>query len=116
MRGCVSLTFFSEQLQTDSGALFWRLPSLAHPVTLPLPAVYSSGQKYCIPSGAADSPHHQASRVNPKAHALSFINDEDIATSWISHVFANVTQLNQGVIISVDSENGWYQIIRDNGV
>lgn len=116
MRGCVSLTFFSEQLQTDSGALFWRLPLLAHPVTLPLPAVYSSVQKYCIPSGAEDSPHHQASRVNPKAHALSFINDEDIATSWISHVFANITQLNQGVIIFVDSENGQYQIIRDSGV
>lgn len=78
------------------------------------PRVHPLLQQYCIPNGAEDGPHHRVSRLNPEAHPLSFINDNDMATSWISHVFANFTQLNQGVIISIDLENGQYQVIRDS--
>jgi usherin len=53
------------------------------------------------------------SRLNPEAHPLSFINDDDVATSWISHVFTNITQLYEGVAISIDLENGQYQVTRD---
>lgn len=31
------LTFFSGPFQRDSGALFWRFSSLAHPATVPMP-------------------------------------------------------------------------------
>ncbi|XP_052593935.1 usherin [Peromyscus californicus insignis] len=76
------------------------------------PRVHPFLQQYCIPNGAEDGPHHRVSRLNPEAHPLSFINDNDMATSWISHVFADLTQLNQGVIISVDLENGQYQVFQ----
>ncbi|XP_055465169.1 usherin [Psammomys obesus] len=74
------------------------------------PRLHPSAQQYCIPNGAEDRPYHQVSRLNPEAHPLSFINDDNIATSWISHVFTNITQLNQGLVISVDLENGQYQV------
>ena len=53
------------------------------------------------------------SRLNPESHPLYFINDDDVATSWISHVFTNITQLYEGVAISIDLENGQYQVTRD---
>ncbi|KAL1769870.1 usherin, partial [Sigmodon hispidus] len=73
------------------------------------PRVHPLVQQYCIPNGADDRPYHQVSRLNPDAHPLSFINDNNIDTSWISHMFANFTQLKQGMIISIDLENGQYQ-------
>lgn len=76
------------------------------------PRVHPSVQQYCIPNGVEDRLQHRVSRLNPEAHPLSFINDDDVATSWISHVFTNITQLNQGVTISIDLENGQYQVIR----
>ncbi|EGV92554.1 Usherin [Cricetulus griseus] len=76
------------------------------------PRVHPLAQQYCIPNGPEDKHHHQVSRLNPEAHPLSFINDGDIATSWVSHVFANLTQLSQGVIVSVDLENEQYQCDR----
>ncbi|XP_028616049.1 usherin isoform X2 [Grammomys surdaster] len=76
------------------------------------PRVHPSVQQYCIPNGAEDTPQHQVPRLNPDAHPLSFINDDNVATSWISHVFTNITQLNQGVVISIDLENGQYQVFQ----
>ncbi|XP_052056319.1 usherin [Apodemus sylvaticus] len=74
------------------------------------PRVHPSVQQYCIPNGAEDTPQHRVSRLNPDAHPLSFINDDNVATSWISRVFANITQLHQGVVVSIDLENGQYQV------
>ncbi|NP_067383.3 usherin precursor [Mus musculus] len=76
------------------------------------PRVHPSVQQYCIPNGAGDTPEHRMSRLNPEAHPLSFINDDDVATSWISHVFTNITQLYEGVAISIDLENGQYQVLK----
>ncbi|XP_032771366.1 usherin [Rattus rattus] len=76
------------------------------------PRVHPSVQQYCIPNGVEDRLQHRVSRLNPEAHPLSFINDDDVATSWISHVFTNITQLNQGVTISIDLENGQYQVFQ----
>lgn len=50
-------------------------------------------------------------RLNPEAHPLSFVNDNNIGTSWVSRVFADNSQLDQGVTISIDLENGQYQVI-----
>ncbi|XP_004439711.1 PREDICTED: usherin [Ceratotherium simum simum] len=74
------------------------------------PRVHPLGQRYCIPNDAEDTTHNRVLRLNPEAHPLSFVNDNDIGTSWISHVFTNIAQLNQGVTISIDLENGQYQV------
>nr|KAF6395357.1 hypothetical protein HJG63_009920 [Rousettus aegyptiacus] len=74
------------------------------------PRVHPSDQRYCIPSDAQDSTRDRVSRLNPEAHPLSFINDNDISTSWVSRVFTSIAQLNEGVTITVDLENGQYQV------
>ncbi|KAG3258086.1 usherin, transcript variant X1 [Ictidomys tridecemlineatus] len=74
------------------------------------PRIHPLVQRYCIPNGAQDTTNDRVLRLNPEAHPLSFINDNDISTSWISHVLTNITQLNQGVTISMDLENGQYQV------
>lgn len=75
------------------------------------PRVHPLAQRYCIPNDAEDTTSDRVSRLHPEAHPLPFINDNDISTSWVSRVFANITQLNQGVTISIDLENGQYQVI-----
>lgn len=75
------------------------------------PRVHPLAPLYCIPNDAEDTTSDRVSRLHPEAHPLSFINDNDISTSWVSHVFINITQLNQGVTISIDLENGQYQVI-----
>ncbi|XP_025048439.1 usherin-like, partial [Alligator sinensis] len=66
--------------------------------------------RYCIPNGADDTTNDRVLRLNPDAHPLHYINDDDIGTSWISSVFTNVTHLNRGVIITIDLQNGQYQV------
>lgn len=75
------------------------------------PRVHPLGQRYCIPNDAEDTTTDRVLRLNPEAHPLSFVNDNDIGTSWVSQVFTNITQLHQGVTISIDLENGQYQVI-----
>ncbi|XP_040491950.1 usherin [Ursus maritimus] len=74
------------------------------------PRVHPLGQRYCIPNDAEDTTTDRVLRLNPEAHPLSFVNDNDIGTSWVSQVFTNITQLHQGVTISIDLENGQYQV------
>ncbi|XP_058131204.1 usherin [Dasypus novemcinctus] len=74
------------------------------------PRVHPLEQQYCIPNDAEDTTSNRVSRLNPEAHPLSFINDNDFGTSWVSRVFTDITQLNRGVTISVDLENGQYQV------
>ncbi|KAM5206303.1 usherin isoform 2-T2 [Hipposideros larvatus] len=74
------------------------------------PRIHPLAPRYCIPNDAEDTTSDRVSRLNPEAHPLSFVNDNDISTSWVSRVFANITQLNQGVTISIDLENGQYQV------
>ncbi|XP_036133319.1 usherin [Molossus molossus] len=74
------------------------------------PRVHPLQQRYCIPNDAQDTTTNRVSRLHPDAHPLPFVNDNDIGTSWVSRVFTNITQLNQGVTISIDLENGQYQV------
>ncbi|XP_004685295.1 PREDICTED: LOW QUALITY PROTEIN: usherin [Condylura cristata] len=73
--------------------------------------VFPQAQRLCIPSGAKDTTGSRGSRSNPESHPLSFVNDNDVGTSWISHVFTNMTQLNHRVTISVDLGSGQYQVL-----
>ncbi|KAM8817678.1 usherin isoform 1-T1 [Rhynchonycteris naso] len=74
------------------------------------PRVHPLEQQYCIPNGVGDTTSDRLLRLHPEAHPLSFVNDNDISTSWVSRVFTNNTQLDQGVTISIDLENGQYQV------
>uniref|UniRef100_A0A7N5KIX5 Usherin n=1 Tax=Ailuropoda melanoleuca TaxID=9646 RepID=A0A7N5KIX5_AILME len=74
------------------------------------PRVHPLGQRYCIPNDVEDTTTDRVLRLNTEAHPLSFVNDNDIGTSWVSQVFTNITQLHQGVTISIDLENGQYQV------
>ncbi|XP_029085293.1 usherin isoform X2 [Monodon monoceros] len=74
------------------------------------PRVPRLEQRHCVPNDAEDTTNNRVLRLNPEAHPPSFVDDNNIGTSWLSHVFTNMTQLNQGVTISIDLENGQYQV------
>ncbi|XP_059533348.1 usherin [Myotis daubentonii] len=74
------------------------------------PRVHPLRQRFCIPNDVEDTTRDRVSRLHPEAHPLSFVNDDEVETSWVSRVFTNITQLNEGVTISIDLENGQYQV------
>uniref|UniRef100_A0A8C5SZZ8 Laminin N-terminal domain-containing protein n=1 Tax=Laticauda laticaudata TaxID=8630 RepID=A0A8C5SZZ8_LATLA len=74
------------------------------------PRVHPLVQRYCIPNGADDTTNDRVLRLNPEAHPLSYINDNDIGTTWISSIFKTTEHLRHGVTITIDLENGQYQV------
>lgn len=76
------------------------------------PRVHPLIQRYCIPNGADDTTNDRVLRLDVEAHPLYYINDDDIGTTWISSVFANTAGLDHGVSITIDLQNGQYQVMR----
>uniref|UniRef100_A0A4W3GBB6 Laminin N-terminal domain-containing protein n=1 Tax=Callorhinchus milii TaxID=7868 RepID=A0A4W3GBB6_CALMI len=76
------------------------------------PRVHPLVQRYCIPNGADDTTDDRVLRLNSDAHPLDYINDNDIGTSWISLVFTDLAELDNGVTITFDLQNGQYQLFR----
>uniref|UniRef100_A0A8C6X579 Usherin n=1 Tax=Naja naja TaxID=35670 RepID=A0A8C6X579_NAJNA len=74
------------------------------------PRVHPLVQRYCIPNGADDTTNDRVLRLNPEAHPLSYVNDNDIGTTWISSIFNTTEHLRHGVTITIDLENGQYQV------
>ncbi|XP_039386307.1 usherin [Mauremys reevesii] len=74
------------------------------------PRVHPLVQRYCIPNGADDTTNDRVLRLNPEAHSLCYINDNDIGTSWISSLFIDTAHLDHGVTITIDLQNGQYQV------
>ncbi|XP_078086591.1 usherin [Mustelus asterias] len=74
------------------------------------PRVHPLVQRYCIPNGADDTTNDRVPRLNLDGHPLDYINDEDIGTSWVSTVFTDLAQLDDGVSITVDLQNGQYEV------
>ncbi|XP_039192169.1 usherin isoform X7 [Crotalus tigris] len=74
------------------------------------PRVHPLVQRYCIPNGADDTTNDRVLRLNPEAHPLSYINDNDIGTTWISSIFSTTEHLRHGVTITIDLENGQFQV------
>ncbi|XP_009070619.1 PREDICTED: usherin-like, partial [Acanthisitta chloris] len=74
------------------------------------PRVHPLIQRYCIPNGADDTTNDRVLRLDAEAHPLHYINDDDIGTTWISSVFANTASLDRGVSITIDLQNGQYQV------
>ncbi|TWW67413.1 Usherin Usher syndrome type IIa protein [Takifugu flavidus] len=73
------------------------------------PRVHPLVERYCIPSGVEDTTNDRVLRLNLNAHPLSYMNDQDMGTSWISKIMST-QELDEGVTITVDLANGQYQV------
>lgn len=50
-------------------------------------------------------------RLNLNAHPLSYVNDQDLGTAWLSKVMS-AQELEEGITITVDLANGQYQVFQ----
>ncbi|XP_030271338.1 usherin [Sparus aurata] len=73
------------------------------------PRVHPLVERYCIPSGVEDTTNDRVLRLNLNAHPLSYINDQDMGTTWLSRIMTP-QELDEGVTITVDFANGQYQV------
>lgn len=72
---------------------------------------FFSLHRYCIPSGVDDITNDRMLRLNLNAHPLSYANDQDLGTAWLSKVM-NTQELEEGITITVDLVNGQYQVLQ----
>nr|XP_046239587.1 usherin [Scatophagus argus] len=73
------------------------------------PRVHPLVERYCIPSGVEDTTNDRVLRLNLNAHPLSYINDQDLGTTWLSKIMT-AQELDEGITITVDLANGQYQV------
>lgn len=65
--------------------------------------------RYCIPNAVEDTTNDRVLRLNINAHPLSYVNDQDMGTTWLSKIMTT-QELDDGVTITVDFVNGQYQV------
>ncbi|CAJ1048931.1 LOW QUALITY PROTEIN: usherin [Xyrichtys novacula] len=73
------------------------------------PRVHPLVERYCIPSGIEDTTNDRVLRLNLNAHPISYINDQDMGTTWLSKIMST-QELDEGVSITVHLVNGQYQV------
>ncbi|CAG11042.1 unnamed protein product, partial [Tetraodon nigroviridis] len=73
------------------------------------PRVHPLIERYCISNGVEDTTNDRVLRLNLNAHPLSYMNDQDMGTSWISKIMSP-QELDEGVTITLDLANGQYQV------
>lgn len=56
-----------------------------------------------------DTTNDRVLRLNLNTHPLSYINDQDLGTTWMSGIMTP-QELDEGVVITVDLANGQYQV------
>ncbi|KAI4892678.1 hypothetical protein NFI96_003741 [Prochilodus magdalenae] len=74
------------------------------------PRVHPLVERYCIPNAADDTTNNRVLRLNLDAHPLHYINDNDIGTTWVSSILSTPETLDEGVTITLDLQNGPYQV------
>ncbi|KAM3876945.1 usherin [Diretmus argenteus] len=74
------------------------------------PRVHPLVERYCIPNAVGDTTNNRVLRLNLNAHPLSYINDQDMGTTWLSKTMAIQEDMDEGVTITVDLANGQYQV------
>uniref|UniRef100_A0A3B4TAI5 Usherin n=1 Tax=Seriola dumerili TaxID=41447 RepID=A0A3B4TAI5_SERDU len=73
------------------------------------PRVHPLVERYCIPNAVEDTTNDRVLRLNLNAHPLSYVNDQDMGTTWLSKIMTT-QELDKGVTITVDLTNGQYQV------
>ncbi|KAM9408306.1 LOW QUALITY PROTEIN: usherin [Pholidichthys leucotaenia] len=73
------------------------------------PRVHPLIERYCIPNAVEDTTNDRVLRLNAIGHPLSYINDQDMGTVWLSKILT-IQELDEGVTIMVDLANGQYQV------
>ncbi|XP_075319241.1 usherin [Odontesthes bonariensis] len=73
------------------------------------PRVHPLVERYCIPNAIEDTTSNRVLRLNLNAHPFSYINDQDMGTTWLSKTMTT-QELDEGVTITVDLANGQYQV------
>uniref|UniRef100_F7ALI8 Usherin n=1 Tax=Xenopus tropicalis TaxID=8364 RepID=F7ALI8_XENTR len=73
------------------------------------PRIHPLAQRFCIPNGVEKSTGDKILRVNPDAHPVSYMNDNDLETTWISSLLPSLNT-EEGIIITLDFVNGQYQV------
>lgn len=65
--------------------------------------------RYCIANGVEDTTSDRVLRLNLNAHPLSYINDQDMGTTWLSKIMTTQDP-DEGLTLTVDLVNGQYQV------
>ncbi|KAM9316854.1 usherin [Gastrophryne carolinensis] len=65
--------------------------------------------RYCLPNGVGNSTKDKVLRINPNTHPVSYMNDNDLDTMWISSLLST-SDIDKGITITVDLDSGQYQI------
>ncbi|XP_056269140.1 usherin isoform X3 [Pseudoliparis swirei] len=73
------------------------------------PKVHPLVERYCIANGVEDTTSDRVLRLNLNAHPLSYINDQDMGTTWLSKIMTT-QDLDEGLTLTVDLVNGQYQV------
>ncbi|KAK6307053.1 hypothetical protein J4Q44_G00222010 [Coregonus suidteri] len=74
------------------------------------PRVHPLVERYCIPNAVEDTTNNRVLRLNMDAHPVSYINDQDMGTAWVSNILTGPENMDQGLTITIDLVNGQYQV------
>uniref|UniRef100_A0A8C7Q6N4 Usher syndrome 2A (autosomal recessive, mild) n=1 Tax=Oncorhynchus mykiss TaxID=8022 RepID=A0A8C7Q6N4_ONCMY len=74
------------------------------------PRVHPLVERYCIPNAVEDTTNNRVLRLNMDAHPVSYINDQDMGTAWVSNILTGSEDMDQGLTITIDLVNGQYQV------
>ncbi|XP_033110841.1 usherin-like [Anneissia japonica] len=67
------------------------------------PRINPVESRYCIPNGVSDTTSDQMYRLDENAHPLTFANDGDLGSYWVS-------SFTDDLLVQIDLENGQYQV------
>ncbi|XP_053315134.1 usherin [Spea bombifrons] len=73
------------------------------------PRVHPLKERFCVPNGVNETTKDIILRLNPDSHPLSYINDKDLETTWISPLLSS-SDFHNGNTITLDLLNGQYQV------
>ncbi|XP_069811529.1 usherin [Dendropsophus ebraccatus] len=73
------------------------------------PRLHPLEGNYCLPNGVYNTTKDKVLRLSRDAHPVSYINDNNLQTTWISSILS-ATDFEEGLNITLDLTNGQYQI------
>ncbi|KAG9484595.1 hypothetical protein GDO78_010137 [Eleutherodactylus coqui] len=73
------------------------------------PRLYPLEGRTCLPNGVYNTTKDNVLRLNRDAHPASYMNDNDLQTTWISSILS-ASDFEKGLDITLDLTNGQYQI------